>query len=142
MKKTAVVLYPQFSEYEVSVALSILMQGDKPVIMCAESTSPLRGESGLTCLPDKAFHEVDISEIDSLLLPGCMDVMSLNEEAALFDFLKAAGKKHQLLRASPVHLIFWPKQVCSMEKDTRSDWWKKLVIGQEFLKKKITLMKY
>lgn len=26
MKKTAVLLYPQFSEYELSVALSILMQ--------------------------------------------------------------------------------------------------------------------
>ncbi|MGF2616534.1 4-methyl-5(B-hydroxyethyl)-thiazole monophosphate biosynthesis protein [Rossellomorea vietnamensis] len=92
MKKTAVVLYPQFSEYEVSVALSILMQGDKPVIMCADSTLPLRGESGITCLPDKAFHEVDISEIDSLLLPGCMDVMSLKEEASLFNFLKEAGE--------------------------------------------------
>lgn len=32
MKKTAVLLYPQFSEYELSVALSVLMQGGKSVI--------------------------------------------------------------------------------------------------------------
>ncbi|MFB7155468.1 hypothetical protein [Lysinibacillus sp. NPDC056232] len=32
MKRTAVLLYPQFSEYELSVALSILMQGNKPII--------------------------------------------------------------------------------------------------------------
>gem|GEM_PF-4456080 len=31
MKKTAVLLYPQFSEYEWIVALSIFMQGNKPV---------------------------------------------------------------------------------------------------------------
>jgi hypothetical protein len=31
MEKKAVLLYPQFSEYELSVALSILMQGGKPI---------------------------------------------------------------------------------------------------------------
>ncbi|TYS18655.1 4-methyl-5(B-hydroxyethyl)-thiazole monophosphate biosynthesis protein [Rossellomorea vietnamensis] len=96
-KTTAVVLYPQFSEYELSVALSILMQGGKPVLICGEKTSPIRGESGLSCLPDKAFQEVDISEIDSLLLPGCMDVMSLDEEAALFKFLKEAGENASVI---------------------------------------------
>lgn len=31
MKKTAVLIYPHFSEYELTTALSILMQGAKPV---------------------------------------------------------------------------------------------------------------
>ncbi|WP_245827549.1 hypothetical protein [Paenisporosarcina indica] len=32
VKETAVLLYPQFREYELSVALSILMQGNKPIV--------------------------------------------------------------------------------------------------------------
>lgn len=44
MKKTAVLLYPQFSEYELSVALSILMQGGKPIITLGVNNEPIRGE--------------------------------------------------------------------------------------------------
>jgi len=44
MKKTAVLLYPQFSEYELSVALSILMQGGKPIITLGSNTKPIREE--------------------------------------------------------------------------------------------------
>lgn len=38
MNKTAVLLYPQFSEYELSVALSILMQGNKPIVTVGEAS--------------------------------------------------------------------------------------------------------
>ena len=68
MKKTAVLLYPQYSEYELSVALSILMQGEKPVITIGLNNLPIRGESGLTCLTDTTIDEVNLEEIDSLLL--------------------------------------------------------------------------
>jgi protein deglycase len=87
-KKTAIVLYPLFSEYELSVALSILMQGGKEVITVGISHQPIKGESGLTCLPDAAIDEVNIEEIDSLLLPGCMDVGTLINEKRLFDFIQ------------------------------------------------------
>ncbi|MGF9976757.1 hypothetical protein [Viridibacillus arvi] len=35
MKKTAILLYPQFSEYELTTALSILMQGGKSISVIA-----------------------------------------------------------------------------------------------------------
>lgn len=50
MLKTGVLLYPQFSEYELSVALSVLMQGGKPVTTIGIDLSPVKGESGLTLL--------------------------------------------------------------------------------------------
>ena len=62
MKKTAVLLYPQFSEYELSVALSILMQGGKPVVTVGINNQPIKGESGLTCLPDTTIDEVNGDE--------------------------------------------------------------------------------
>ncbi|WP_409368503.1 DJ-1/PfpI family protein [Lysinibacillus sp. 38-6] len=83
MKKTAVILYPQFSEYELSVALSILMQGNKPVVTVGLHHRTIQGESGLTCLADMQLSDIDSNEIDSLLLPGCMDIMTLADEQAL-----------------------------------------------------------
>ncbi|MEW8986801.1 MAG: DJ-1/PfpI family protein, partial [Bacillus sp. (in: firmicutes)] len=48
---------------------------------------PIRGESGLTCLPDTTVDELNIDEIDSLLLTGCMDIFSLENEKAFTDFI-------------------------------------------------------
>ncbi|USK36520.1 DJ-1/PfpI family protein (plasmid) [Bacillus sp. F19] len=93
MKKTAVLLYPQFSEYELSVALSILMQGEKPVITVGISNQPIRGESGLTCLPDTTIDNLNYDDIDSLLLTGCMDIFSLEGERKLFEFLQQIESK-------------------------------------------------
>jgi 4-methyl-5(b-hydroxyethyl)-thiazole monophosphate biosynthesis len=79
MKKTAVLMYPNYSEYELSVALSILMQAEKPVVTVAVSREPVRGEAGLVCLPDATVDDINPEEIDSLLLTGCMDIFALNE---------------------------------------------------------------
>jgi protein deglycase len=92
MLKTLVLLYPQFSEYELSVPLSILMQGGKPIVTCGITDAPVMGESGLTCLPDVSIEQVDLQEIDSLLLPGCMDIMALHKEEELFKFIQTAGE--------------------------------------------------
>ncbi|QDQ03212.1 4-methyl-5(B-hydroxyethyl)-thiazole monophosphate biosynthesis protein [Lysinibacillus fusiformis] len=93
MKKTAVLLYPQFSEYELSVALSILMQGEKPVITVGLSKLPIRGESGLTCITDTTIEELNIDEIDSLLLTGCMDIFTLENEKNILDFISRVESK-------------------------------------------------
>lgn len=93
MKKTAVLLYPQFSEYELSVALSILMQGGKPIITLGSNTKPIRGESGLNCIADLSVNEVELDDIDSLLLPGCMDISTLQLEESLLDFIRHLSAK-------------------------------------------------
>ncbi|WP_442600198.1 DJ-1/PfpI family protein [Neobacillus sp. D3-1R] len=97
MKKTAVLLYPQFSEYELSVALSILMQGNKPIVTVGLSKQPIKGESGLTCVADTTIHEINDDEIDSLLLPGCMDIMTLIDEQGLIEFIKKATSEDTII---------------------------------------------
>jgi protein deglycase len=86
-EKTAVLLYPQFSEYELSTALSTLMQGGKPVVTIGVNRLPIKGESGLTCLPDTTIEALDPQEIDSLLLTGCMDIFALENEQTYIDFI-------------------------------------------------------
>lgn len=88
MKKTALLLYPQFSEYEMSVALSILMQGGKPVITVGVTKEPIKGESGLSVLPDTTINDIVASEFDSLLLSGCMDIGQIIDDHRYTDFIK------------------------------------------------------
>lgn len=97
MKKTAVFLYPQFSEYELSVALSVLMQGSKPVLTVGMTNQPIRGESGLTCIPDTTIYDVSINEVDSLLLPGCLDIGALAEEQEVVDFIRRITKADTII---------------------------------------------
>lgn len=93
MKKTAVLLYPHFSEYELSVALSILMQANKPIVTIGLNKQTIKGEAGLSCVPDTTIIEVNPEEIDSLLLPGCMDIMTLIDKHELFEFINQMAAK-------------------------------------------------
>jgi protein deglycase len=99
MLKTGVLLYPQFSEYELSVALSVLMQGGKPVTTIGLDLSPVKGESGLTCLPDIAAEAVEPDELDSLLLPGCLDIFALEDQAAYVDVVADLATQDRVVAA-------------------------------------------
>ncbi|OIU70440.1 DJ-1/PfpI family protein [Rossellomorea aquimaris] len=101
MKKaaTAVLLYPQFSEYELSVALSIFMQGGKPVVTAGIEGGAVRGEGGLNCIPDVTIDNLDHEEIDSLILPGCMDIMKAAGDERLIHFLKEIESRMTVIAA-------------------------------------------
>lgn len=99
MKKTIVLLYPEFSEYELSIALSILMQGRKPIITVSLTADPIKGESGLYCMADTTVAEVNLNEVDSLILPGCMDIIDLINEEALLDLIKDAASNDMIIAA-------------------------------------------
>lgn len=87
-KKTGVILFPQFSEYELMVALSILKQGNKPITTIGITEEPIIGESDLKCLSDCTIYNVDIETLDSILIPGCMDISTLFDNDDLIDFLR------------------------------------------------------
>jgi len=60
-KITGVILYPLFSEYELTVALSILKQGEHPIKTIGITSEPITGESDLTCFSDTTIYDVDIN---------------------------------------------------------------------------------
>jgi protein deglycase len=101
MNETAagVLLYPQFSEYELSVALSILMQGGKPFLTAGVEGRPVRGETGLNCIPDVTIDALYHKEIDSLILPGCMDIMEAEVDERLIHFLKEIESRMTVIAA-------------------------------------------
>lgn len=88
MKKTAVLIYNQFCNFEIAPALEMLAMAGKPITILAKSLAPVRSEEGLTVLPEKAIGELNLDEYDSLLLPGAMDIRETIEDDAILDFIK------------------------------------------------------
>ena len=88
MKKTAVLIYNQFCNFEIAPALEMLAIAQKPITIFAKSLSPVRSEEGLTVLPEKAIDELKLEDYDSLLLPGAMDIREAIEDDSILEFIK------------------------------------------------------
>ncbi|TYS58449.1 4-methyl-5(B-hydroxyethyl)-thiazole monophosphate biosynthesis protein [Sutcliffiella horikoshii] len=84
---TGILLYKRFSEYELSVLLSVLHQSGKKVIYIGLDEQVVKGEAGLTCVPETTIHEVDLETLDSIVLPGVDDFEHLVEHQDLAAFL-------------------------------------------------------
>lgn len=88
MKKTAVLIYHQFCNFEIAPALEMLAMAEKPITIFASALEPVRSEEGLTVFPDKTIEELNLEEYDSLLLPGAMDIREVIENDAILAFIK------------------------------------------------------
>ena len=107
MKKTAVLLYNLFSNYELSVALSILEQGKKEFDVFCKNEYAV-SEEGLHVKRGKSLSELVISEYDSLLLPGCMDLRYVIDDEQIHEFLRNFDlSEHKIasISSSPVLLL-------------------------------------
>ncbi len=85
---TGILLYPRFSEYELSVLLSILKQGRKRIVFIGLDREVVKSEAGLTCTPDVRVEEVDAEALDSIVLPGVEDFQHLDSHSILISFLE------------------------------------------------------
>lgn len=88
MKKTAVLIYNQFCNFEIAPALEMLAIAQKPITIFAKSLFPVRSEEGLTVLPEKTIDELKLEDYDSLLLPGAMDIREAIEDNSILEFIK------------------------------------------------------
>lgn len=93
MKKTAVLVYNSFCNFEISVALEVLALGEKEITVFGISKEPVQSEDGLMIIPQKGLGELNIDEYDSLLLPGAMDIREAIENPRVIDFIKQFDKK-------------------------------------------------
>lgn len=98
-KYTGILLYPRFSEYELSVLLSILKQGGKPTIYIGLDKQVLTGESGLPCVPETTIHDINLNLLDSIVLPGVDDFQHLYKHEGLSSFLKKADNQRRVIAA-------------------------------------------
>lgn len=88
MKKTAVLIYDQFCNFEIAPALEMLAIAQKSITVFAKSLSPVKSEEGITVLPEKTIFELVMEEYDSLLLPGAMDIREAIEDETVLDFIR------------------------------------------------------
>ena len=108
MKKTAVLIYNQFCNFEISVALEILAMAEKPITIFAKGLTAITSEEGLKVLPDKSISDIDISEYDSLLLPGAMDIREAIEDDEVLSFIKLFSERKMIIGAisiAPILLV-------------------------------------
>nr|WP_281374322.1 DJ-1/PfpI family protein [Halobacillus locisalis] len=92
-------MYPRFSEYELSVLLSVLHQGGKPVLFLGLDRHPVKGESGLPCIPESTIAQVDINRLDSVVLPGVDDFEHLVNHQELHSFLQKVDDQNRIIAA-------------------------------------------
>ncbi|MDZ5473759.1 DJ-1/PfpI family protein [Bacillus sp. 31A1R] len=96
---TGILLYPRFSEYELSVILSVLTQANHPKIFIGLNDEPIKGEAGLVCIPETTIDKVNIDQIQSLVLPGVDDFQHLIDEEPLFEFIREVYKRDAVIGA-------------------------------------------
>ena len=90
MKKTAVLLYDSFCNFEISPALEILALAEKPITIFGISKQAIRSEDGLSVIPDATIDNFDLDAYDSLILPGAMDIREAIENKKIIDFITPA----------------------------------------------------
>lgn len=106
MKKTAVLIYDQFCNFEIAPALEMLAIAQKPITIFAKSLSPVKSEEGVSVLPDNTIYELVLEEYDSLLLPGAMDIREAIEDEAVLDFIRCFdGKPIGAISIAPLLLL-------------------------------------
>ena len=88
MKKTAVLIYDQFCNFEIAPALEMLAIAEKPIAIFAKSLVPVRSEEGLMVMPERSIDQLNLEEYDSLLLPGALDIRGAIEDEAILSFIK------------------------------------------------------
>ena len=104
MKKTAVLIYDSFCNFEFSVALEILAMAEKEIVVFAKSI--VKSEEGLEVMPNKSIDELVIADYDSLILPGAMDIREAIEDDEVIDFIrKFDGKVIGAISIAPIMLV-------------------------------------
>ncbi len=105
-QKTAVLIYDQFCNFEISVALATLAWHDKKIDVFAKTPAGVTSEEGLRVLPDKTIAELEADAYDILLLPGASDIRSAAEDDAVIDFIRQFdGKIIGAISIAPILLV-------------------------------------
>ncbi len=106
MKKTAVLIYDSFCNFEFSVALEILALHEKEIVIYGKTKEIIKSEEGMMVMPHASIDELVIEEYDSLLLPGAMDIREAIEDEKILDFIRQFnGKIIGAISIAPLLLV-------------------------------------
>ena len=140
MKKTAVLLYESFCNFEFSVLLEILAINKKPVVFFAKEILPIISEEGLKVIPDIKIEDLDISEFDSLILTGAADIRKPIEDEEILSFIKKFDERDYIIGAISIAPILLLKAGILSGKSFMAGVNKEELYEEGFSKKDLTLM--
>ena len=140
MKKTAVLLYESFCNFEFSVLLEILAINKKPVVFFAKEILPIISEEGLKVIPDIKIEDLDISEFDSLILTGAADIRKAVEDEEILSFIKKFDERDYIIGAISIAPILLLKAGILSGKSFMAGVNKEELYEEGFSEKDLTLM--
>jgi putative intracellular protease/amidase len=108
MKKTAVLIYNGFCNFEISVCLEILAMAGKQIMVFSKELNPVTSEEGVKVVPDQCIHELTIEEYDSLILPGAMDIREAIADESILMFIREFAARGMVIGAisiAPILLL-------------------------------------
>ncbi len=106
MKKTAILIYDQFSNAELAPVIEILMLKKKPFTIFANNLDPVISEEGMPVNPHTSIDQIDINQYDSLVLPGAIDIRHVIEDTKTLDFIKLfKGLTIAAISVAPILLL-------------------------------------
>ena len=97
MSKIALLIFPTFSEFEVSVAISLLRSSHDLVTLALDS-EVVTSEAGLRVLPHLEVARADANDYDALLIPGG-DMVHLKDAEPVFEFVRRMAVRRKVLAA-------------------------------------------
>ena len=140
MKKTAVLLYESFCNFEFSVLLEILAINKKPVVFFAKEILPIISEEGLKVITDIKIEDLDISEFDSLILTGAADIRKAIEDEEILSFIKKFDERDYIIGAISIAPILLLKAGILSGKSFMAGVNKEELYEEGFSEKDLTLM--
>jgi putative intracellular protease/amidase len=98
VNKALLLVFPGFSEFEITVATAILRARFR-VETVAPVATPVHGEAGLRVLPDVTVDAVDLSDYEALLIPGSEDFSTIMDLQPLHNLIRTMDENGRLVAA-------------------------------------------
>lgn len=98
MKKAAILIFPGFSEFEITVATAVLRRRCDLVTL-ALNDQVLIGESNLQIKPHARIQDVSPEDFDAFIIPGGEDLSSIMDNEAVLNFVRELDQNHKQLAA-------------------------------------------
>ena len=98
MQKVGLLLFQGFSEFEVTVALSLVPSATHEVVTLALDENTVKSEAGLLCQPHRKLNDVAPADLEVFIIPGG-DMGHLIDAEPLFGFVREIHKQEKLLAA-------------------------------------------
>ncbi|QAA32528.1 DJ-1/PfpI family protein [Clostridium manihotivorum] len=99
-KKAAIVIYPQFSNYEISIISAIFRAFAKEIIVFSADRSVVDSEEGFHFIPDKTLSEFVLEDYDCLILPGMWCFPDVLKDSRYIDFFTQFKDKNGIVIGS------------------------------------------